>query len=141
MHFIEPNIIGGTTCHWILEFLKCKNEIYQQTDGGIGRVQRLDEKTGSFLLYKYPSEVMQYGHYKISKMAHFSYILLLITVHLSIGHKCTWKIFLKCFRKWYGWLNNLCLSSCIEGRNIKKKKKIAESTISKSCIFMAQNNP
>ena len=49
-------------------------------DGLTDRVQRVDEKTGSFLSYKYSSEVMQYGHYKISKMAHFSYILLLITI-------------------------------------------------------------
>ena len=40
----------------------------------------MGEKTGPFLLYKYPSEDMQYGHYKILKMAHFSYILLLITI-------------------------------------------------------------
>ena len=54
------------------------------------RVERVREKAGLFLSYKYPSEDMQYGHYKIFKMAHFSYILLLITILPGAGALKYW---------------------------------------------------
>ena len=85
----------GTPWDWNFNFLNCKNEIYQRIE-----LKEYMRKMGVIRLVMFSPRIKII---KMSKMAHFMY-LLLNTAKISLDKifKCIWKVLFSSFRKYYG---------------------------------------